>query len=131
MLRKDVDDKLKWDLTDLVKDDEDFEKKLEEKVSLSKNISDFKGKIKDLKSLEEVLKLYEKYLEVDRLVGGFASLYFSEDGTNTKAYDYLEEYDKADTVSSSNMSFLDDEIMELPDDVLNEALEKLDFAFVF
>ena len=32
MLRKDVDDKLKWDLTDLVKDDEDFEKKLEEKV---------------------------------------------------------------------------------------------------
>ena len=49
MLRKDVDDKLKWDLTDLVKDDEDFEKKLEEKVSLSKNISDFKGKIKDLK----------------------------------------------------------------------------------
>lgn len=131
MLRKDVDDKLKWDLTDLVKDDEDFEKKLEEKVSLSKNISDFKGKIKDLKTLEEVLKLYEKYLEVDRLVGGFASLYFSEDGTNTKAYDYLEEYDKADTVSSSNMSFLDDEIMELPDDVLNEALEKLDFALVY
>lgn len=131
MLRKDVDDKLKWDLTDLVKDDEDFEKKLEEKVLLSKNISDFKGKIKDLKSLEEVLKLYEKYLEVDRLVGGFASLYFSEDGTNTKAYDYLEEYDKADTVSSSNMSFLDDEIMELPDDVLDEALEKLDFALVY
>ena len=131
MLRKDVDEKLKWDLTDLVKDDEDFEKKLEEKVSLSKKIFDFKGKIKDLKTLEEVLKLYEKYLEVDSLVGGFANLYFSEDGTNTKAYGYLEEYDKADTVSSANMSFLDDEIMELSDDVLDEALEKLDFALVY
>ena len=77
MLRKDVDENLKWDLTDLVKDDEDFEKKLEEKVSLSKKIFDFKGKIKDLKTLEEVLKLYEKYLEVASLVGGFSNLYFS------------------------------------------------------
>lgn len=131
MLRKDVDDKLKWDLTDLVKDDADYEKKLAEKVELSKEIASYKGKINSIEVLEEVLKIYDKYLDRDSKVGGFASLYYSQDGTNEKAYEYLEKYDKAEKEASENISFLKDEIMELSDDKLDEAMEKIDFALVY
>lgn len=131
MLRKDVDEKLTWDLTDLVKDDEDFELKIAKKKELASEIAQYKGKIKGLKELEEVLAKFEEYLELDMLVEGFAELYFSQDGTNPKAFDYIEKYDMADKITTEALAFMEDEITELPDEVLDEGMQKIDFAYSY
>lgn len=69
-LRSEIDDKYKWDLTRLYKNDEEFYSDMNKANELLKKVTEFKGKItKDSKSLYEYLTLDE---ELDVL---FTNLY--------------------------------------------------------
>ena len=53
--RKDVPEKYKWDLTEYFKDDKDFNNTYNESTKMVKELSSFKGKLKDPKVLKEFI----------------------------------------------------------------------------
>lgn len=62
--RNEVEEKYTWDLTSLCKNDEEFEKGLKElEKDIIKFQENYRGKIKDKKSVEEMLVAYEDLIQ--------------------------------------------------------------------
>lgn len=95
MKREEFDDKYKWDLSYLCKDDEDFEKRfslIEEKVKLVYNYKDCY-----FKSAEETLEFFNFEYRTQDLIGDlwlYAAAKCDEDTTNSKNKEMFSKIEK-------------------------------------
>ncbi|MDO5716520.1 MAG: oligoendopeptidase F [Tissierellia bacterium] len=132
MKRSEVKKELTWDLRDLVTDEQDFYQKLDQSVAKAKAIHDkYKGQIKTLDDLNALTKDMNDYLVSLQKPMNFASLFYSEDGTNEKAMEYYNVLSQKEQLLQSYLTFVDEEVMNLDDAILKEAEETCKHATVY
>ena len=114
-----------WNLVDLFKTEDDFEVALKEiEVSSSDFNKRFKGSIQTASDVGEALHEYTKLYEKIVPAGAFASLSLSTDQTNTDAQMRASKFGSLSAKVSSQLSFLNSELVELPDNIIEEAISK-------
>ncbi|MFF2752812.1 oligoendopeptidase F [Psychrobacillus sp. NPDC058041] len=113
-----------WNLNDLFESEEDFSTLL---LEIEQEVNDFeekfKGKIDNptiiIGALKEYSSIYEKLVPS----GTYANLSLSTDQTNTEAQLRSSKFATLSAKVSSKMSFINSELVELPNEVLQKAIE--------
>ena len=125
--RKDVPELEKWNLNDLFNSDEQFYDTLDNVLNQSKSFNQqYKGKISDAKMIKKVLSEFENILiQLDRL-GNYAELRLSVDTANTDAQTLSAKLSTNYGKISSQLSFVESEILMLPEEIIKEAIEESD-----
>lgn len=125
--RKDVPELEKWNLNDLFDSDEQFYDTLDNILNQSKSFNQqYKGKISDAKMVKKVLSEFENILiQLDRL-GNYAELRLSVDTANTDAQTLSAKLSTNYGKISSQLSFVESEILMLPEEVIKQAIEESD-----
>ncbi|MGF7058755.1 oligoendopeptidase F [Brassicibacter mesophilus] len=123
--RKEIDISLTWNLSHIFKTDEEYEKTLKEVIESSSEIeSKYKSK---LSSTDTILKCIEEYEELyikAMLTNTYASLATSVDQTDV---DNQAKETKNNMILSevfSKLTFIESELKETDDKVLDEAINK-------
>ena len=125
--RKEIKPQYKWDLTHIFKNDEEFEKTLKDVKKDIEQLEGFKGKLGDKKSLLKYFELSEKSSVVMEALGGYAYLKHSEDLADGKYTNYLSDVSNVENMASVKLSFVEPELMSLPEEYLKELLEDKNF----
>lgn len=124
-MRKDVPEELKWDLSLIYKSEEAMNADMEKARALQKAIvATYKGKLSDADNIVHCLEAYEEYSKLETLIGSYTSLAVETDYYDTYNQERAERIDGEFRRMASGLSFVDSEIMEAPEDVLQEALNK-------
>ncbi len=125
--RKDVPELEKWNLNDLFNSDEQFYDILDNVLNQSKSFNQqYKGKISDAKMIKKVLSEFENILiQLDRL-GNYAELRLSVNTANTDAQTLSAKLSTNYGKISSQLSFVESEILMLPEEVIKQAIEESD-----
>lgn len=125
--RKDVPELEKWNLNDLFNSDEQFYDILDNVLNQSNSFNQqYKGKISDAKMIKKVLSEFENILiQLDRL-GNYAELRLSVDTANTDAQTLSAKLSTNYGKISSQLSFVESEILMLPEEVIKQAIEESD-----
>lgn len=125
--RKDVPELEKWNLNDLFDSDEQFYDALDNVLNQAKSINQqYKGKISDAKMIKKVLSEFENILiQLDRL-GNYAELRLSVDTSNTDAQTLSAKLSTNYGKISSQLSFVESEILMLSEEIIKEAIEESD-----
>ena len=111
--RNDIDDKYKWDLTAIFKNDEEFLKELDKSKDLVSEIIKFKGHILDSSdSLYNYFKTSEKIERKLYKLYYYANLKHDEDTTNPKYQEYYQKIQKILTKYTEDTSFVAPEMMK-------------------
>lgn len=114
-----------WNLVNLFKTEDDFEVALKEiEITSSEFNKRFKGSIQIASDVGEALHEYTKIYEKIVPAGAFASLSLSTDQTNTDAQMRASKFGSLSAKVSSQLSFLNSELVELPDNIIEEAISK-------
>ncbi|MFS4464237.1 oligoendopeptidase F [Staphylococcus haemolyticus] len=123
--RKDVPELEKWNLNDLFDSDEQFYDTLDNILNQSKSFNQqYKGEISDAKMIKKVLSEFENILiQLDRL-GNYAELRLSVDTANTDAQTLSAKLSTNYGKISSHLSFVESEILMLPEEVIKQAIEE-------
>lgn len=125
--RKDIKNEFKWDLTHIFKTDEDFEKELKDIQKDIAKLEGFKGKLGDKKNLLKYFELSEKTSSTLEMLGGYAYLKHSEDLANGKYTNYLNDVSNVENVASVKLSFVEPELVALPEEYLKQLLDDKKF----
>lgn len=121
-LRKDVPVEQTWDLTDLLKNDADFEPALAQLVEDARNFErTYQGTITDAQKVIDVLTAYEALYESIVPIGTYASLNNQADHTDNEAQMRAAKYGAAVGKISSTFSFVRSELLALDESILEEA----------
>lgn len=125
--RKDVPELEKWNLNDLFDSDEQFYDALDNVLNQAKSINQqYKGKISDAKMIKKVLSEFENILiQLDRL-GNYVELRLSVDTSNTDAQTLSAKLSTNYGKISSQLSFVESEILMLSEEIIKEAIEESD-----
>ncbi|MBO4404875.1 MAG: oligoendopeptidase F [Treponema sp.] len=126
--RKDVPAEYKWDLTQLYKNDDEWEAALKKVPELTDNLVSFKGKLSENADIFlEALHADEALDLLIEQVYHYASLLNSADQGDASAQEKLNRVMMAYTDASSRTSFLVPEILSVPDEKISEWLKRDDF----
>lgn len=127
--RKDVPELEKWNLNDLFDSDKQFYDALDNVLNQAKSFNQqYKGKISDAKMIKKVLSEFENILiQLDRL-GNYAELRLSVDTANTDAQTLSAKLSTNYGKISSQLSFVESEILMLPEEIIKEAIEESDVS---
>lgn len=117
--RSDVPEALTWDLTKIFKTDADFEAAFKQVQTENEAIQKVKGTLSRsaqalVTGLEKILALYRKLEKVYV----YASLKNDQDTRNPKYQGYQAQVSTLATTVSANVSFLDPEILAIPEATL-------------
>lgn len=126
-LRSKIDDKYKWDLSDIIKDDAEIEatfKIMEEYINI---IPQYKGKLNNKDKLYELLTQYEDEETKIAKLGFYLYNTINVDLTNTKILRYQQRYENLNAKISVASSFIQPELYELSDDYLRAVAEEARF----
>ena len=106
---------------------EQFYDTLDNVLNQSKSFNQqYKGKISDAKMIKKVLSEFENILiQLDRL-GNYAELRLSVDTANTDAQTLSAKLSTNYGKISSQLSFVESEILMLPEEVIKQAIEESD-----
>jgi len=135
MKRTEISDEYKWDLTKIIKDDKDYNKRIDKVNELSEEILKMKGTIlKNKDNLKKYLNLsYEMNLNLEKIYIYSFLLYYS-DTTNTEYKEKSLIAEKLNEDISTKLSFVDTEILEKDYkdviDLLNDE-DKEEYSFYF
>ncbi len=119
--RSQIDEKMKWDLTKFVKNEEEFSSRLSRLKNKSEQIAKFENKLEDENKLLECLTLEGELSQEIEILGVFCFCKLSEDVTNTQANELNQKFDKVVSDISVALAFVNVEISCFS----NEKLEKL------
>ena len=123
--RNDIDDKYKWDLTAIFKNDEEFLKELDKSKDLVSEIIKFKGHILDSSdSLYNYFKTSEKIERKLYKLYYYANLKHDEDTTNPKYQEYYQKIQKILTKYSEDTSFVAPEMMKKDYNYVKKLIEE-------
>ncbi len=127
--RKDVPAKDKWDLSSIFNSDSEWEEALKSLPELTKAAAAFKGTLaQSPEQLLAALKAYKDALLQMECVYHYASLQHEADEDDTTATDRYGRAMMAYTQQSTELSFIDPELMAMDEAVLGEWSERADFA---
>ena len=135
MKRKDISNEYKWDLTKIIKDDEDFYKKCELVRKLSDDILSMKGSILlNENNLKDYLKKsYDMNLNWEKIYI-YAHLLYYSDTTEKEYKEKMLVSEKLSEDVSSKLSFIEPEILKGNYDNIINMLKKcnlLEYSFHF
>ena len=126
--RRQIDEKYKWDLTQLCKDEDDFYKKCKKVENNIKNFDKYRGKLNSKKTilsyLEESKEFDKPYMEVML----YATRKRDEDLTDEKANNMVEKINFLGEKISENFSFVSIELHKLSDEMLDDIIKDKDFS---
>ena len=127
MLRNEIDDKYKWNLCDIVKDEKEWDsyyKIVEKKI---KKIGEFSGKLNNKITILECLNLNSSISEAIERIYVFAKMKMDEDSEVSK---YQALTDKAERILvdySAESSYITPELIKLSNEQLNNFANDIDF----
>lgn len=125
--RKDVEKELTWDLSALFKTEKEYEDSLDKMVELSREIEkEFKGNLKDTKTINNCLDKLREVEEESVLVFTFASLNVSVDQTDTKHQERQMKLSNSASSFSSRLSFIESEIIQASEETIKTAMKDSD-----
>lgn len=120
--RNEIDDKYKWDLSSLFKNDTEYRKAYKEVFSLIDDVAKFKGKIMTDK-LYDFYKTYEKLDRLSDKVFMYARLICDTDTSDSKGQKMKMEVDKMGEIISDKLSFVAPEMLSVD---YNDVLKLID-----
>lgn len=130
--RKEVDISLTWDLSHIFKTEEDYEKAMKEVIDESKTMESlYKGKLNSPEIILECIEKLEKLYIKGMLTANYASLALSVDQTNTDSQTRAAKNDMILSEAISRITFIESELKETDDKVLNEAINKTEKYKIF
>ena len=120
-LREEVPVKETWDLKDLFTSDQAFYQTLEQVVQMSLDFNHtYYQKLNNIETIEKALDEYESILiEIDRLYN-YPELRLSVDTSNEEAQKVNAKLNTTSGKLAGLLSFVDSEILELPDEIISE-----------
>ena len=118
----------KWDLSSIYKSNEQWEEELKKIPALTEKVVAFKGKLSESSdTLLEALKALEKAELQLETVYHYASLQHEADEDDTEATDRDGRAMMAYTELQSQISFMDPEILSIPEETLRSWIEKPEY----
>ncbi len=127
MLRSEIDDKYKWNLSDIVKDETEWDNLYNEIKNSTCKIASFAGKLDNKKDILDCLNLNSSLSEKLERIYVYAKMKMDEDADVSK---YQALSDKAEMILvdySAESSFITPEITKLSDKILKEFIADKDF----
>ncbi|WP_294359235.1 oligoendopeptidase F [uncultured Clostridium sp.] len=122
--RKDVDIALTWDLSAIFATEQEFIGAVEKAKDLSLRIEKvYKGKLVTADIINECISEYRKLTEKIVLITSYVELLVSVDYTNNENQDKYSKVLNMVSDIESRLSFIDSEIIEVKDEVLEEAIK--------
>ncbi|MCK5758863.1 MAG: oligoendopeptidase F [Clostridiales bacterium] len=123
--RSEIEDKYKWNLEDIYRDDEAYEVDFSKTEKLYKEMQAMQKEISDAESLKKCLELYEDmYCLVDNLFS-YSRMRMDEDNSDSKYQVLLGRARELATKADASAAFIEPLILQLPEDVVNSnTLEK-------
>ena len=123
--RKDVDENLTWDLTAIFKTEEKFEEMLKKSEELTDEIEkEFKGNLDNAESINNCLDKLKSLTQMTNLIGSYCYLAVSVDQSNVENQQRQMKFSNIASNMSSRISFINSEIIEVSEKVINEAIDK-------
>ena len=123
--RKDVPVELTWDLTALCADERAASELAERAKALTDELEGTcKGKLTSVDSIHACLDKYRELEEVLHIVGSYFSLAASVDYTDASIQEKDAAMSRLRARIGSRLSFIDSEILALPEEVLQEAVDR-------
>lgn len=124
LTREEVPEHLTWDLTTIFESDEAWEAELKEVEQLSKQASDYKGKVADsAESLYNTLQFSDALYERLHKLYVYSHLKHDQDTTNSKYQDLDGRVRSVLTNVGAAWSFITPEILKLDEATLNSYVE--------
>ena len=119
--REEVPVRETWDLKDLFTSDQAFYQTLEQVVQMSLDFNHtYYQKLNNIETIEKALDEYERILiEIDRLYN-YPELRLSVDTANEEAQKVNAKLNTTSGKLAGLLSFVDSEILELPDEIISE-----------
>lgn len=132
--RDEIDEKMKWDLSSLYKNEEDFYKDLKYLEDNYLKYKNYEGKLNNVKDIYEFLTFDEEFSKKFDAVQNYSSLKFDEEVTNFKYQEISGKVDKLSTKISSVTSYIVPELMKLEKEdienfIKNEKLKLYEYEF--
>ncbi len=124
MERKEVPVELTWDMSLIYPNEEEYEKDKVRMQTLCDEVAAYQGKLNDSDAIVSCLKKYEEYLIVTDHLGAYASLPVSVDTYDSEAEKRASLMGSLYTDCSAKLSFIDSELSQCDEKVLNEAIGK-------
>ena len=123
--RKDVDERLTWDLSGIFKTEKEYEEAVEEAQKLAKELEEkFKGKLKTPQMINSCLDRLKKLVQLMNLAGSYAYLAVSVDQANTENLQRRAKFSNIASDIESRISFIESEITKLDEEIINQAIEE-------
>ncbi|MDQ0429779.1 oligoendopeptidase F [Planomicrobium stackebrandtii] len=124
-VRSAISDEEKWDLSSLFNSVAEFDQALEnlEKEAQALN-QKTQGTIVDVQTTIQALTDYTAFLEKLVIVSTYASLTISTDQTNDEAQLQSSKFSAASAKISSKLSFINSELLALPRETLEQAMQE-------
>ena len=127
MLRNEIDDKYKWNLCDIVKDEKEWDSYYKIVEDGIKKIGEFSGKLNNKITILECLNLNSSISEAIERIYVFAKMKMDEDSEVSK---YQALTDKAERILvdySAESSYITPELIKLSNEQLNNFANDIDF----
>lgn len=122
--RKEVDEKLTWDLTSIYKTEEDFEQAVKKAEDLSIELErEYKGKLNNSNAVNSCLDKLKTLYELSNPTGFYSYFSISVDQSNIENQTRQMKLSSISSRIQSRISFVQSEIMELDEDVILKAIE--------
>lgn len=118
MLRQEIDDKYKWDLSDIVAGDEAWQTMHDEATQKIKDIAQYQGKLNNAEDILQCLDLNSAISEAIERLYVYAKMKQDEDGSVAKYQALTDKAERLLVQYSAESSFITPELTELPDDML-------------
>ncbi len=124
--RKDVPERLKWRLTDVFKDQKEFDDLLDA-VSKKADLSGYEGKLSDEKTLLKVLKEMDEIDKDLEKLDVYAYMKKDLDARDSEAQALLSRVENVIVSYSASISYMTPELTALPDEYLQKIIANPDF----
>lgn len=123
--REEVQTEMTWRLEDIYPDEALWEDELQEAKSLAAKVKEYEGRLSESsQNLHEALRLYDACsLKMDR-VGGYSFMRQDQDTGNSHYQELELKVQSASVRNMEELSFMEPEILEIPDDVIARFYEE-------
>jgi len=122
--RKEISEQYKWNLTDIFKTFEDWQNSLDEVRNSLISFENFKGKLRNIKSLYECLSLKDELNKKTNLLLLYSRLQADQDTRIAENQVLVAKYKQLEAEYYSSISFIEPELIEIGDKILDFASEK-------
>ena len=133
-LRSEIEDKYKWDLESIYKDNNEFDSDKDKVLNLINKIESFKGNITSSSdNLLKFLKYDEQIMIILTNLYIYSSCKYNEDVSNTENQKRYNEVSNVDSIYSDKSSFVLPELLKTDYSVIkdfineNESLKEYEF----